>query len=251
MKLRAPNTFVLLFLLTAFVAGLTWILPGGAFERVERDGRTVVVPGTWRAVEPAPQGVGALFTAPIRGFVEAANVIGFVLLVGGTFGILQRTGAIDAALRALAAAHGRSALVRRGWIPLFMVVFSLGGATFGMSEETIPFVLIFVPLALALGYDSITGVAVPFVGAGAGFAAAFLNPFTLGVAQGIAELPINSGLGYRLICWTVVTGVAIAWVMAHAARVRRRPETSPTFDLDEPRRKRARETQAEGAGRLR
>ncbi|UCD38715.1 MAG: putative basic amino acid antiporter YfcC, partial [Fidelibacterota bacterium] len=118
----------------------------------------------------------------------------------------------------------------------FMLLFSLGGAVFGMSEETIPFVLIFVPLAMRLGYDSITGVAIPFVGAGAGFAGAFLNPFTVGVAQGIAEVPLFSGLSYRFVCWLVVTAAAIAYVMIYAAKVKAAPEKSPTHAEDEEKR---------------
>ncbi len=88
-------------------------------------------------------------------------------------------------------------------IPVLMILFSLGGSVFGMAEEIIPFVLIFVPLAISLGYDSIVGVAIPFLGAAAGFAAAFFNPFTVGVAQGLAGLPLYSGLGTRLIAWII------------------------------------------------
>ena len=80
-----------------------------------------------------------------------------------------------------------------------MLVFSLAGITFGMCEETIPFILIFIPLAMSLGYDSIVGVAIPFLGAAAGFAAACFNPFTVGIAQGLSNLPLYSGLAYRLV----------------------------------------------------
>jgi len=117
-----------------------------------------------------------------------------------------------------------------------MFVFSLGGATFGMCEETIPFVAMAVPLALKLGYDSITGVAMVYLGAMIGFATAFLNPFTVGIAQGIAEIRPFSGLGFRLALWLAFTTVTIAWVMRYAARIKANPVLSPVFDLDEPRR---------------
>jgi uncharacterized ion transporter superfamily protein YfcC len=104
-----------------------------------------------------------------------------------------------------------------------------------MAEETIPFVLIFVPLSLSLGYDSIVGVAIPYLGSAAGFAAAFFNPFTVGVAQGLSGLPLYSGLGYRLLTWVVGTAITITWVMLYAARVKRRPETSPVYALDRSR----------------
>jgi len=120
-------------------------------------------------------------------------------------------------------------------IPVLMIVFSLGGSVFGMAEEVIPFILIFVPLALSLGYDSIVGTSIPFLGAASGFAAAFFNPFTVGVAQGLVGLPLYSGLGYRVLTWFVGTAVIITWVMVYAARVKRRPESSPVYELDRTR----------------
>ena len=133
------------------------------------------------------------------------------VLFGLSFGtaVLAATEAVEAMIKTIARAHTRSAFVRAALIPLFVTLFSLGGATFGMSEEAIPFVLIFVPLALALGYDSITGVSIPFLGSQVGFSAAFLNPFNVGIAQGIAGVPIFSGIGYRLIVWSIATTVMV------------------------------------------
>jgi uncharacterized ion transporter superfamily protein YfcC len=187
-------------------------------------------------VASSPQGLVALMKAPIKGFVEAAQIIGFVLIVGGAFAVVQRTEAIDTAIRSIARAHEHSALVRATIIPVFVTLFSLGGATFGMNEEVIPFILIFVPLALALGYDTITGVAIPFLGSQVGFGAAFLNPFNVGIAQGIAGVPVFSGMGYRLIVWAAATLVTIAFLMWYAARVKHNPALSPTFVLDQTRR---------------
>ena len=150
--------------------------------------------------------------------------------------MLQATQAIDALIKAVARAHQDSAVVRAMLIPGFVTMFSLGGATFGMAEEAIPFVLIFVPLALALRYDTFIGVAIPFVGSQVGFATAFLNPFNVGVAQGLAGVPLFSGLGYRFVCWVVFTGVTIAFLMLYARRIRQRPATSPCFADDEEKR---------------
>jgi len=105
-----------------------------------------------------------------------------------------------------------------------------------MSEEAIPFVLIFVPLALALGYDSVVGVSIPFVGSQVGFATAFMNPFNVGVAQGIAGIEVYSGMGYRVLVWVVATGITIAFMMWYAARVKRNPSLSPTFEIDKEKR---------------
>jgi len=237
MKLKLPNTFVLLFALLALIALSTWFVPGGQYDTVLVNGKKVIDPDTFRHVPSNPQGLVALLTAPIKGFVEAALIIGFVLLVGGAFNVLHKTEAIDAMIKSVAKAHSRSQLVRVGLIPLFVTLFSIGGATFGMAEEAIPFVLIFIPLALALRYDSVVGVAIPFVGSQVGFATAFLNPFNVGIAQQIAGVPMFSGLGFRFICWLIFTIVTIAFLMVYAARIKADPRRSYTFELDEEKRK--------------
>jgi len=116
-----------------------------------------------------------------------------------------------------------------------MTIFSLGGALFGMCEETMPFVIIFIPLALSLGYDSIVGLAIPFLGAAAGFAGSTLNPFTVGIAQSIAELPLYSGLGFRIVIWFISTASVIVFVMRYAARIRHDPTRSVVYDIDRNR----------------
>lgn len=235
--IKTPNTFLLIFSLLTVVAIATWIIPGGKYHTTEKNGRTVVIANSFEFVPANPQGIDDLLMSPIKGFVDAALIIGFVLLVGGAFSVFQRTKAVDAAIHGIASAHKKNALVRMLLIPIFMLIFSSAGAIFGMSEEVIPFILVFVPLALMLGYDSITGVAIPFVGAGTGFAGAFLNPFTVGIAQGIADVPLFSGIEYRIIVWLIVTSIAIAFVMKYAAKVKRNPELSLMYEKDLERRK--------------
>jgi uncharacterized ion transporter superfamily protein YfcC len=250
-RFKVPETPLILATIVVAAAVLTWLVPPGAYQRTEMTvpgvgARDVVVPGSFRVLERDDRSVlggvlhsaGMVFKAPILGLTDpdAAPIVAFVLLIGGTFAVLQRTGAIDAALYRLVQASRKSAILELLLLPVFITLFSLGGAVFGMSEETVPFVLIFVPLALALGYDSITGVAIPFVGSGVGFAAAFFNPFTVGVAQGIAGLPPFSGAGFRVGLWFVCTAVAIAFVMWHARRVRRDPTRSPTYAIDQVKR---------------
>lgn len=231
-KFRMPNTFVLLFVLMALIAASTWLVPGGHYATQVVNGKNVVDPNSFRFIASQPQGLVALLMSPIKGFVEAAQIIGFVLIVGGAFAVLQKTAAIDAFIKSVAVAHTRSRFVRIMLIPVFVSLFSLGGASFGMAEEAIPFVLIFIPLALALGYDSITGVAIPFVGSQIGFAAAFLNPFNVGIAQGIAGVPLFSGIGFRLIVWLLATALTIGFLMWYAQRIKRQPELSPVYELD-------------------
>ena len=236
-KLKLPNTFVLLFSLLALIALATWLVPGGKYDTHVVNGKTLIDPATFHYITSNPQGFVALMMAPIKGFVEAALIIGFVLIVGGAFAVLQKTEAIDSMIKSVAKAHTNSAFIRAMIIPVFVTMFSLGGATFGMSEEAIPFILIFIPLALALGYDSIVGVSIPFIGSQVGFAAAFLNPFNVGIAQGIAGVPVFSGLQYRVIVWVIATTLTIGFLMWYAAKIKQSPEKSPTFELDQEKRK--------------
>ena len=239
-KARLPHTLVLIYVMVVLTVVATWVIPGGEYQRVEKDGRAMPVAGTFSFSGRQPQGLGALFISPVKGFIEASSIIVFIFIVGGAFAVIQKTGAITAFINNLALEFGRSRPLRVLLIPVTMVIFSLGGAVFGMCEETMPFVLIFVPLALSLGYDTIVGVALPFVGAAAGFAGAFFNPFTVGIAQGIARLPLYSGTGYRIIVWAVGTAIAIAVVSRYAARVLKDPRSSPTYEEDLARRERLR-----------
>jgi uncharacterized ion transporter superfamily protein YfcC len=244
---KVPDVFVIVFALIVLSAALTWILPGGSFERrsVEVDGhrRELVVPGSYRQAEAEPQ-LLEIFTAPLHGFVKLAEIIVFILLVGGSFFVLNETGAIAAGTARLARAlSGREFLV----IPVVMTLFSFFGAAFGMCEEAMPFALIFVPLAISLGYDSIVGVCLTFLAAGVGFAGAFLNPFTLQIAQGIAGVRPVSGWEYRLVVWALSTALVIVWVMVYAARVKRDPRRSPMYELDLERREELRAGQEANA----
>jgi uncharacterized ion transporter superfamily protein YfcC len=235
--LKVPNTYLLIFTLLVFIAILTWIIPGGKYERMLLSGREVVVPNSFKFVESHPQGFFDLFISPLKGFVEAGLIIGFVLIVGGAFNVLAKTDAITSLITRLAKAHKNSAALRKLFIPVLMLMFSLGGATFGMNEEIIPFVLIIVPICLALGYDSIVGVAIPLIGAHIGFASAFLNPFNVGIAQGIAEVPLFSGIGYRVICWAISTIVAILFLLWYVKKIKDNPQKSPMYFEDEERRR--------------
>lgn len=237
LKIKTPNTYILIFSLLVLIAATTWIIPGGKYERTILNGREVVVQNSFQYVDSNPQGLIALFISPLKGFVEAAMIIGFVLIVGGAFNVLAKTEAIDSLIIKLAKAHKNSKLLRAMFIPALLFMFSLGGATFGMNEEIIPFVLIIVPICLALGYDSITGVAIPLVGAHIGFASAFLNPFNVGIAQGIAEVPLFSGIGYRVVCWLISTALATLFLLYYVRKIKANPQLSPTYEEDNERRR--------------
>lgn len=212
---------------------LTWIIPAGEYAREVVDGRTVVMAGTYETVEARPQGLGELLVAPIKGFVGAAHIIAFVILVGGAFSILTATGALDAGLGSVLKYAERNPASKHFVVPILMVIFSLAGCTFGMSEENLVFILITIPLARSMGYDNLVGVAIPFLGSAAGFAGAAINPFTVGIAQGIAELPIGSGAGYRWLVWAVFTVIAIGFVMLYIRKLERNPQKKLVTDDDQ------------------
>jgi len=234
---KIPNVFVIVFALIIISAILTWILPGGEYEREQKEvkgvERTVIVEGTFRKTESDPQGF-EIFTAPIKGFLKLGEIIAFIFIVGGAFYMLNETGSITAGIGKLVGVlEGKEFLI----IPIVMVIFSLFGAVFGMCEEAMPFVLIFVPLAISLGYDSIVGVCLTFLAAGVGFAGAFINPFTLQIAQGLSGIKPLSGMGYRVLIWFIVTGFTIAWVMVYAAKIKKDPQKSVMYDFDRERRR--------------
>jgi uncharacterized ion transporter superfamily protein YfcC len=229
-RFRVPHTYALLFGLIVLAAAATWVLPAGEYARIVKEGRSLVDPASYRAVAPSPAGPSEVFLAFPRGLLQVSAIVFYIFLIGGTFGVITATGAVDAAIGwVVRACGGRGPLV----IALLMVLFSLGGGTIGMAEETLPFLPALVLLATRLGYDEITGASIALVGAGAGFAGAFLNPFTVGVAQGIAGLPLFSGLGFRLVVWTVMTALAVGFVLLYARRVRRAPPAvGATRDAD-------------------
>ena len=247
---KIPHTFTIVFGLIVLAAVLTWVVPAGEYTRVVEGGREVVVNDSFHRVDAAPQ-TWQIFSALFNGFVDKADIIIFILMVGGAFWILNNSHAIDvgvmAFLRRVQRLSRYKLIAKLGVnniiITLVMLLFSLFGAIFGMSEETIAFVVVFIPLAIQMGYDSIVGVCMCYVAAHVGFAGAMLNPFTIGIAQGIADLPLFSGLEYRFFCWVVLTIVGIAFVLWYAARVKAKPERSPVHKLDDYWRERALSTE--------
>lgn len=209
-KFKVPNTFVIIFAAILFSAFLSWVIPGA-------------VPQTWQ-----------VFSALYEGFSQQAGIIAFVLIIGGAFWVVNATKAMDDGItRFIRKVRGleRFPIIRKIGagniiIMLIMLLFGIFGAIFGMSEETIAFVALVIPLAKSLGYDDITGVCMVYVAAHVGFAGAMLNPFTVGIAQDMAGLPLFSGMEYRTFCWFVLMAVAVVMVLMHASKVRK-----PVVDL--------------------
>ena len=160
---------------------------------------------------------------------SAVGICALILVVGGSFGIIMKTGAIDAGIYAFIQ---KTRGLERLALPLLFILFSLGGATFGMAEECIPFSMIMGPFVIALGYDSIVAVTVTYVASQVGNAASWMSPFSVAVAQGIAGIPVLSGATFRLIMWCAITGLSAAYMMVYAERVRKNPSHSVVYESD-------------------
>ncbi|GAB5478227.1 YfcC family protein [Marinobacter nauticus] len=229
---RFPTAYTILFGLIILVAALTWIIPAGQYERAmnEEVGREVAVPGTYQIVDPNPQGFVDVMLAPTGGFYDpdsyAANAIDvalFVLFLGGFLGVMNATGAIDTGIRS-AMRHLKGHEI---WmIPILMVLFAIGGTTYGMAEETLAFYAILIPVILAAGYDAVTGVAIILIGAGIGVLGSTINPFATVIAANAAGIPFTDGIVLRFILLIGGLVICIGYVMRYARRVKADPSRS-------------------------
>lgn len=229
-----PDTLLIVFTVLLLSAVMTFFLPRGQFE-TELDpetGRQLLVAGSYQAENSGTPQPAALFadgekTGLLTAFFDgmtsgnrngsAIGVVVFILLVGGSFGVLLHTGAIDEALKMLISRMQHRA---RLLLPVMAILFSLGGAIFGMGEEAMAFAMLLVPLVRMLGYDAITAVLLTYGATQIGFATSWMNPFSVAIAQSIAGLPPLSGSGFRLVMWLVFTLIYTGWFMWRAERLR-------------------------------
>ena len=224
---RTPHTFVILACIMILATIATYFVPAGEFERYQNAaGETLVLAGSYHQVEAHPESFLALPGTVYRGITDAASTVTFILMIGGAFEIITSTGAIAALCHKLSRMFvNRKYLV----IPVFLILFSIFGFTMGMSAEVMIFVPFGIALALSLGLDKVTGVAMIAMGAATGFTAGLLNPFNVGIAQGIAELHMFSGIGYRAFILAVLLAVDTVYIVRYAKMVQLHPEKSVIY----------------------
>lgn len=231
-KWKTPHTFVILVAIILIAAAATYFVPAGEFNRYEdkATGKTLVEAGSYHTIASKPINPLKIPVAIYTGIVDSAPILTFMLIIGGAFEIITSTGALTALCKKLSKTFSKK---KYFVIPVFLTIFSIFGFTMGMSSEVMIFVPIGITLAMLLGLDKVTGTAMIALGAAIGFTAGILNPFNVGVAQDIAELPLFSGMGYRIFILIVLLAATSAYIICYAKKVAANPEKSIIYGIKE------------------
>ncbi|WP_099354340.1 YfcC family protein [Fredinandcohnia onubensis] len=230
---KVPHVFVILVIIAVIASISTYLIPSGQFDReVDANGRTIIVSGTYQEISATPTGFLEFFQAIFQGMSNGANIIFLLFIIGGSFGILQKTKALDGLISyILEKSSGKEIYI----IPIFITFFALCGATYGSAEDSIVYIVILLPLLLKMGFDSIVAASIPLLGTAIGYTGSFLNPFNIGVAQGIAELPLFSGMAVRIVCFLLFLILGIGYIMLYAKKIKKDPSKSLMYDIDKKR----------------
>lgn len=231
-KWKTPHTFVILVAIILIAAAATYFVPAGEFNRYEdkATGKTLVEAGSYHTIASKPINPLKIPVAIYTGIVDSAPILTFMLIIGGAFQIITSTGALTALCKKLSKTFSKK---KYFVIPFFLTIFSIFGFTMGMSSEVMIFVPIGITLAMLLGLDKVTGTAMIALGAAIGFTAGILNPFNVGVAQDIAELPLFSGMGYRIFILIVLLAATSTYIICYAKKVAANPEKSIIYGIKE------------------
>ncbi len=243
-KFEFPSAFTILFILLIVIAAATYLVPAGAYDYDEEGSP---IPGTYHEVEPNPQKLlKARLKAPISGmygiedetgnidtwnFGElfgAIDVALFVLVIGGFLGVTMKTGAINAGISAVVEKLKGN---EKKMFPILMIIFAIGGTTFGMAEESLAFYALIITVMLAAGYDGLSAAAIIMLGCGIGVLGSTINPFATGIASGFAGTTISDGLVGRLVLLIVGTIIGIYFVTRYAEKVKADPTKSLIYDM--------------------
>jgi len=229
--LKNPNSYVIIFSLIIIAMILTWVVPSGTFDRVEdaASGKTVVDPGSFKYVEDKSVSIFGMLKAIPTGISKSGGIIAFIFIISGAVEIVRGTGALDAVImHFVKRVKGKDTLL----LVSITVIFTLFGAIFGFAEETIPFIPLGISMSLALGYDRVVGFDIVRTAAWIGFAGAFLNPFSIGVAQSIAELPMFSGILFRILCYFIFLTIGIWFILSYAKKIKADPTKSLVYNYE-------------------
>lgn len=230
-----PHILVILFIAIIVATVATYLIPAGQYSRVmdEASGKMIIDPTTFTYVSSTPVNPFEMFVSIEEGLIDAANITFLIFCAFSCLYLLERTGTIDAAIAVMVRKTRKNPQFANAILVILMIILSGWASTGTISyEEIIAFAPIFVAVSMALGYDALVGVGISVVPVGVGFASATINPFNIGVAQTIAELPMFSGLGYRLVILCVMTLFTIVYVLWYGNRVKKDPTKSLVYGID-------------------
>ncbi|WP_010530297.1 YfcC family protein [Lentibacillus jeotgali] len=231
---QMPHIYVILFVLSAVAAILTYIIPAGEYERVPGpEGRTTIDPNSFSAVEQTPIGIVDFLTVIPRGLIDAGEVVFFTFIIGGMFMVLRHTGIIEIAVDKLTRKFSNKSIML---IPVLTAVFAVVATVIGTPELSLVYIPVIMPLMIALGYDSLVAAAIALCGTVIGFAAGVLNPINTGLAQKIAGIPVFSGIGFRLTIFIIAIVTAVLYIMRYAKKVQQDPMNSLVYADDQEKR---------------
>ncbi|HGF7636722.1 TPA: YfcC family protein [Enterococcus faecium] len=235
-KFQMPSAYTVLFIIIAVIAVLTWFIPAGHYS-VDDAGN--IVAGSYERVQQNPQGLWDIFMAPINGMLgvpageltketpAAIPISFFILVVGGFLGIINKTGALDAGIASVVKKFkGKEKML----IPVLMLLFALGGSTYGMAEETIPFYALLIPVMMAVGFDTVVAVAIVLVGSQVGCLASTVNPFATGVASQAVGISMGEGIGLRFLMFVILLAISIVYVYRYASKIEKDPTKSLVYN---------------------
>lgn len=228
------QSLAILFLLMMVAGVLTLVVPSGQYERVTTDGREIIDPNSFRTIARPDYPIWRWFLAPLEVLVAPGNItliaiIVFLLFIGGSFAVLEACGLIHALLARIVA---RFAGRKYALLLAISLLFMLMGAFVGIFEEVVPLVPVAIALAYSLGWDAMTGLGMSILAVNLGFSAAVTNPFTLGVAQELAGLPLFSGAALRVAIFGVMYVLLALFLTRYARRIERDPRASPIYGED-------------------
>lgn len=234
-KREFPHVFVILLAIILVVCILTYIVPAGQYQRVldEASNRMVIDPDSFSYVDSTPVNPFKMFVALIEGMIQASNITFLIFSAFSCLYLIEKTGALDASIALMVRKTQSNPKYATAILVMIMVVLSAWASTGTMSyEEIVAFIPVFLALSLALGYDALVALGISLLPVGVGFSSATVNPFSIGVAQTIAELPLFSGIGYRILVLIVMTTVTIIYVLTYANKIKKNPSKSIVADLD-------------------
>ncbi len=228
------QSLAILFLLMTVAGILTLVVPAGQYTRTATDGREMIDPDSFRTIARPDYPIWRWLLAPLEVLAAPGNVtliaiMVFLLFIGGSFAVLESCGLIHALLARIVA---RFAARKYALLLAMSLLFMLMGAFFGIFEEVVPLVPVAIALAYSLGWDALTGLGMSILAVNLGFSAAVTNPFTLGVAQELAGLPLFSGAALRVAIFGVMYGLLALFLTRYARRIERDPQASPIYGED-------------------